>query len=349
MRRRTAALLIALSAILAVGIPTFAALRLAHTQAVSAERERSLGYAREVLRRTVALADEADRAIIAVNKTFIAGRAECSPAALELMQRTVASANYIETIGVVRGDSLLCDALHDTEDVGLGPVDVITPFGAKVRANVRLPFAPGVPSVVLERDHVAVVVNRSLALDVSGDPHAVLAIVTAPKGHPVVVRGTLPEDWVARGLTDYASDALQPVALTRTFFDEGFLVAVVTSESRFAGAIAAVPTGGIASRTRHAAIVLMPIGGVAGLLLALTVIYFVRTHLALPAVLRSALRRREFHLVYQPIVDLRTGTWFGAEALIRWRRPHGPPIGPDVFVPIAENGGLSNRLTAEVL
>jgi PAS domain S-box-containing protein len=56
--------------------------------------------------------------------------------------------------------------------------------------------------------------------------------------------------------------------------------------------------------------------------------------------LRRALERDEFHLVYQPIRDGRTGHVSAAEALLRWTDSDGESIGPDEFVPIAEETGL---------
>ena len=60
--------------------------------------------------------------------------------------------------------------------------------------------------------------------------------------------------------------------------------------------------------------------------------------LELEGQLRGALTADEFRLVYQPIVELATGRVVAAEALLRWDRP-GPPIGPDKFVPLAEDTG----------
>lgn len=56
--------------------------------------------------------------------------------------------------------------------------------------------------------------------------------------------------------------------------------------------------------------------------------------------LHSALDRREFELVYQPKLNLKTGSIVGAEALIRWRHPDRGLVEPLQFVPIAEECGL---------
>ena len=61
---------------------------------------------------------------------------------------------------------------------------------------------------------------------------------------------------------------------------------------------------------------------------------------ALEGHLRGALERREFVLHYQPKIDLDTGRFVGAEALVRWRHPEGILVPPKLFVPVAEDTGL---------
>ena len=62
--------------------------------------------------------------------------------------------------------------------------------------------------------------------------------------------------------------------------------------------------------------------------------------LALEAALGRALERGEMRVVYQPIVQRRTGSPVAMEALVRWQRPRRGLVSPADFIPMAEQTGL---------
>jgi EAL domain-containing protein (putative c-di-GMP-specific phosphodiesterase class I) len=65
--------------------------------------------------------------------------------------------------------------------------------------------------------------------------------------------------------------------------------------------------------------------------------------------MRLAIERSEFHLVYQPLLDLTTDIIFGFEALIRWDHPRHGPTAPVNFIPLAEQTGQIVAIGAWVL
>lgn len=69
-----------------------------------------------------------------------------------------------------------------------------------------------------------------------------------------------------------------------------------------------------------------------------------RQRTELSAELVTAVERQEMKVVYQPIVDLQTGTLHGVEALLRWDHPVRGQLSPSVFVPLAEASGHITRI-----
>jgi len=72
------------------------------------------------------------------------------------------------------------------------------------------------------------------------------------------------------------------------------------------------------------------------------------TRLRVEAELRAGLRRGEFVLHYQPVVDLASRRVSGVEALVRWNHPAGLRM-PDCFIGIAESSNLIIPIGAWVL
>ena len=65
--------------------------------------------------------------------------------------------------------------------------------------------------------------------------------------------------------------------------------------------------------------------------------------------IRTGIAAGEFSLAYQPLVDAENGSIVAVEALLRWDRGARTPLGPNVFIPVAEDSGLINPLGQWVL
>ncbi len=65
--------------------------------------------------------------------------------------------------------------------------------------------------------------------------------------------------------------------------------------------------------------------------------------------IRFGLEHGQFLPYFEPQVDLATGEIVGFEVLARWNHPLSGIIGPDVFIPVAEEIGVIGRLSEQVI
>jgi len=61
--------------------------------------------------------------------------------------------------------------------------------------------------------------------------------------------------------------------------------------------------------------------------------------------LRTALEQKEFEIFMQPLVEAGSAELKGFECLLRWKRDGSRPVSPAVFIPIAEEIGMIERIT----
>jgi len=161
MGRRTTFGLTLLAAAIAAGAPPWLALHESRRQAYQIEADYALGYARDVQRRV----DETGRqATLGMNRLVRSGYAPCSAPSLELMRHIDLASTYLQAIGHVRDNTLVCSSIDTTA----------RPLGQpRFRTSVGIDFYTGIPSwetaaqrlIGIRRGDYIVLVHRDLPLD----------------------------------------------------------------------------------------------------------------------------------------------------------------------------------------
>ncbi|GGX97498.1 EAL domain-containing protein [Massilia dura] len=339
MKNRVMLACASLAMIAAVGVPPWLAWGEAKRQAYHAEADLALGYARDLLRRS----DETARqALSGAEQLSRSGFPPCSPASQALMRKIDLTSTYIQAIGHVRDGKLACSSMSD-DAASLGTRSFRSSTGVIFHTGVPLGDDTASPLVGIQSGAFVALFHRELPLDTwTAVPDVSLAVMHLEMRldeAPVAHRGHVDRRWLAALGTRRAV----------TFFTDSHLVAVVRSQPYLTAAVAAVPVSYLHQRTRSVALRLVPAGMLAELALAAAIVLLARQQMSLGSALRQGLRNDEFFLAYQPIINLKTGRWVGAEALLRWRRANGELIGPDLFIPVAEQTGTIGKLTERVL
>jgi sensor c-di-GMP phosphodiesterase-like protein len=334
--RRAAGIAIAFT-VGATGIvaPILISVQLAWRQSVDYEKSRVLGYATDAVRRSDETGDQMESAY---RQLAGSGLAPCSTKEIELMRRIDLGSSYLQAVGRMAGEKLICSSLGTTNPIPLGPATLVTETGAENRLNIRTPVSGDQPITIVSKGGFALLIAPNLPLDMATEgPDISLALfVPSSQSHTQVVasRGEIRPEW-------YRSI---PKGSSVTFVHAGYVVSVARSAHGDIASVAAAPQTYVTRQVRGFATRFVPIGVLCGVALAWAVLFISRVQLALPSALRTAARKREFIIEYQPVVDLATRQWIGAEALVRWKH-NGRMVQPDMFIPTAEESGVISLIT----
>lgn len=338
-RERVRVLLLYAGAAVAIIVPIAAAVWLAEQQSLVRQERRAAGLAAEILQRSDRIAEQVRAA--ATELRAANAQDPCSDQSLALMRGLVIRSNLLVDVGYLKDDVLVCSSFG-RDPVPVGPPTYTSATGYIMRVGVRHPLAPEARLVIATepKSGYAVLISQSLPLDaLPEDSNAVLGLMSEERKQVLTQRGSFNPEWIRRIGS----------SVEGTFYDGTDLIVWKRSLKGDYVAFAAIGRNRIEEDQRRIVLVLLPIGAAAAALLVIVAVRLARFQTSMPRLLRNAIRTTELFLVYQPIVDLNSGAWVGAEALLRWRRPSGEIIGPDLFIPIAESTRLMGRITEAVL
>lgn len=260
----------------------------------------------------------------------------CSNEHIALMRNQTINTPSVEEIGYFENGYLKCSSWGVTEQaIPMRHADFTTPDGLAVTLRMK-------PSVSFVGEMTAVSMGKYNALiapsrfvDIVIDSDMTLALLN-DRGQVINVRNN-PDSVVVASVSKSGQSGVYASYLA-SVARNGSLTAVVTE-----------PRSKLISLLWKELIVFLPVGALISFLLVGAIYWLSKRRLSPQAELDLAVRKHEFILHYQPIVDLQTGVCIGAEALVRWKRPDGSLVQPDLFIPLAEETGLIALITDQVI
>jgi sensor c-di-GMP phosphodiesterase-like protein len=327
-----------IAALLAVlgGLPLYV-YSASEQQIVSFNERVALRFARHVLNRSDRVSTEFQSGFSLLEAAH--EKNPCSDEAMKLMRALVLRSSNISVAGYVDRNTVRCSSLGlQGGGMDIGPVTFTGAY--RTRTNVRIPPAPGIPFIVVEEDSWVLFMLESRPIDIAGGDGISMATYSTIGRRIRVSRGEINPEWVQRGKPG------QDI----TFVEKKRVVAIVQSERFPSGAIVALPVTSFTLVGMPMSFIAAGLALIAGGSLGGWIVLIAKDHLFLSRrSLQRALERNEFAMVYQPIVDLQTRRWVGAEALMRWRRSAKLEIPPDLFIAEAERSGLIHRFSRRMM
>lgn len=320
-------------AVVAAAVPIAVMVYATWDRAVSVEQQRLHAIAERSLRRTEVSYQEALAALKSAEATVLP---PCGPEHIQRMQTLVMTTPSSDQMGYFEGGKLRCTSWGPfQQDVDQPTPDHVTSDGAGITVNVRPEAAGRRPMLSMMYGSYDVLVDPRRFVDVIVDPDVRLALAS-PDGRLLTQQHGMDPALLKRLLREPGEG-----------LDRNTLYASARSGEWLA--IATAPRTALAATFRQQAWLFVPLGLLMAAAGAGLVIWLSRRRLSMRGELGIAIRRRELYLHYQPIIELDTGICVGAEALVRWQRPDGTQVRPDLFIPLAEEAGMIAAITDLVI
>ncbi len=260
----------------------------------------------------------------------------CSAGHIRLMQSRVITTPSVDQIGYFHEGQLLCSSWgRPAVPVRWSEPHHTTADGAAVQLDVQPRAAYGRRMLSLRLGNYDALMDPRHFVDLIAAQDMRLAIAT-PDGR-LIARQPMPDSTLLDELLRQPRSGMDDNALFATARSEDWLAIVIAPRT---------PLRTIVQRQLAS---ILPISALLALGAAGIAFWLSRRHLSLRGELAQAIRRKELHVVYQPIIELETGICVGAEALVRWQRRDGSDVRPDLFIPVAEESGLVESITDLVI
>lgn len=281
-------------------------------------------FSGRVLLRAEMVAGEAQNALAEANAT---SGPYCGEAHLHALREIERKYRYVREVAYLQGSTLACTS--HVADVGKGLVNA-----ADVAAGLDSRFV-----ALRDRQHLVIVDPRFYVDIVPLDNTIQLGVVDTANGQAIARWPHADPEILKQAL----AGKLDKQAM------EGRIFRVVRSKQMAMAVVIYEPEMPFQQAWQKLLYICMPFALAMSLLASWLVLRWARKWQGPRATLLEALRRKQFFVQYQPIIELDTGRCSGAEALVRWRTAENVTVSPATFIPMAESLGLLPQITDVVL
>jgi len=330
-KNRIVALTIVATALAAIA-PVAVMMWLSRQAVAQAEHERLTRYAESVIERAEHTFDETQRSLKSLSPLLLL---PCSDEHIAQMRLISVNSSSIEEMGYYEHGQLKCTSWDRSAGAlrraQAEPV-FVTPDGVEVAQDQRSFVTDGPTMLSIQYGAHSALVHRQRFVDVVLEEG--VHVVLARNGLGLVAQYGVP---VAAGITGQALSAVGTQDV------DGFFISTVSRDGWMAAAI--IDGEHVMEKMTGQQRWFLPVGILLGIALVVLVLRVSQARLSPLADLQLAVKKKEFIVHYQPIIEMVSGRCVGAEALIRWKRPDGSIVRPDLFIPLAEESGLILPLT----